>query len=341
MTTSDPRRLPAAVPVRWTVAGVVVTALALLLALLMSGNAAPRVLGDPGALVRWGLPAALALHHVSLSVVVGALAFTRGILAPGLDNEGLRARLVVIAGWAAAIWAAAAAAVLVLTFADTVGHPLDGGIPWGEFGIYAWGTTPGRARVAVLAVALVVLLLSRWRGDAQLVALTLAASTVVPLSQDGHALSSHNSLAPVLLAGHVLGVAAWVGGVVVLGLVADLLRPGRAHPRAVLDTFRRFSRLAGIAYALVFATGVATAALRSGSSAALATPYGGLVLAKTAAMLGLGLIGFRHRRWITSAAASGSAPSAPAWRLIALEILIMGGTIALAVVLGRTAPPAA
>lgn len=341
MTTPDSRRPPAAVPVRWTVTGAAVMALALLLALVVSGNSAPRILGDPGALVRWGLPAALALHHVALSVVVGALAFTRGILAPGLDDERLRARLAAIARWAAALWATAAAAVLVLTFADTIGHPLDGGIPWGEFGIYAWGTTPGRARVAVLAVAFVVLLLARWRGDAQLVALTLAASTVVPLSQDGHALSSHNSLAPTLLAGHVLGVAAWVGGVVVLGLVADLLRPGRAHPRIVLDTFRRFSRLAGIAYALVFATGVATAALRIGTPDALASPYGGLVLAKTAATLGLGVIGFLHRRWISSATASGAAPSTPTWRLIAVEILVMGGTIALAVVLARTAPPVA
>lgn len=343
MSIATPRRVSAARFNRQAATASVVTALALLLALLVSGSAAPRVLGDPGPAVRWGLPVAVLIHHVSLSVLLGALAFTRGVLPPSVDDQQIAARLTRVARWAAATWSGAAAAVLLLGFADTIGRPLALGFPWGDLGVYAWETSPGRARVAVLAVALAVLVLLLWRcaGDAHLVALTLAASTVVPLSQDGHALSSHNPLAPGLLAGHVLGVAVWTGGVLVLGLLSGLLHPHGTASNHLVATFRRFSHLAGAAFALVFATGVASAALRIGSPDALASAYGALVLAKTAAMLGLGLIGYRHRRWITSALRADSSPSAPAWRLITVEILVMGATMALAVALGSTAPPAA
>ncbi|WP_417215570.1 copper resistance D family protein [Arthrobacter sp.] len=321
---------------------IALTAVVLTGALSVAGTAAPRVLGDPGTLVRWGLPAALAVHHVALAVALGALAFARGVRPISFKNPRVSARLVAAARWAALTWAASASAVLAFTFADTLGQPLS--IHRGvvaEFGAYAWGTEPGRARVVVLAVALVVLvlLMARPGGDAHLVALAVAATVVMPLSMDGHALSTHVPWASTVLALHVLGVAVWVGGVIVLGLLSDLLRPGQSTAGESLGTFKRFSLLAGVAYAAVFASGVATAVLRIGSLEALLTSYGILVLVKTGAMLGLGVIGYLHRRWIVAALHSGKMPTAPVWRLISLEILVMTSTMAVAAVLGRTVPP--
>lgn len=320
------------------------TAVALAGALAVAGTAAPRVLGDPGALVRWGLPAALTIHHVALSVVLGSLAFSWGVPPSSFRNPRMASRLVAAGRWAAATWAASAAAIVAFTFADTLGQPLSvhRGVV-AEFETYVWGTEPGRARAVVLAVALVVLLLlvARPGGDAHLAALALAATAVMPLSMDGHALSTHVPWASTALALHVLGVAVWVGGVIVLGLLADLLRPGQSTAGESLGTFTRFSLLAGIAYAAVFASGVATAVLRIGSLDALLTPYGILVLVKTGAMIGLGVIGYLHRRWLVAAVRSGKMPTAPVWRLIGLEILIMASTMAVAAVLSRTVPPGA
>lgn len=323
---------------------IALTAVVLAGALAVAGTAAPRVLGDPGALVRWGLPAALTVHHVALSVVLGALAFARGVIPSTVENPRVSARLVAVGRWAAVTWAASASAVLAFTFSDTLGQPLSvhRGVV-AEFGTYVWGTEPGRARAVVLAVALVVLVLlaARPGGDAHLVALALAATVVMPLSMDGHALSTHVPWASTVLALHVLGIAVWVGGVIVLGLLSDLLRPGQSPAAVSLGTFKRFSLLAGIAYATVFASGVATAVLRIGSLDALLTPYGTLVLVKTGAMLGLGVIGYLHRRWIVAALGSDKMPTAPVWRLIGLEILVMTSTMAVAAVLARTVPPGA
>ncbi|MBM6622322.1 CopD family protein [Micrococcaceae bacterium RIT802] len=343
MTTTSAR--PAAIGWRaiWAGTAIVVTAVVLVGAVGISGAAQPRLLGDPGTLVRWGLPAAVSIHHLAMSIVLASLAFVLWIARAGSDGSRLRARLVAVGRWAAIIWAVSAVAVLFFCFADTIGRPLFAEVPGGEFASYAWGTTPGRARLAVVVLAgLVAVLLQLRRGRIHHpLATVLTAAAVVPLSMDGHALSEQVPWAAAgVLAIHVVGVVLWVGGVIILGLLADLFRPAEAGtPGGGLVVFQRFSRLAGIAYAAVFVSGVATAVLRIPSIEALATPYGVLVLLKTAAILVLGVIGYLHRRWIVAATRSGMMPTAPVARLVAVEILVMGATIALAVALGRTMPP--
>lgn len=344
MTTTFPPRTTTGRRIWWTGTTIAVTALALVAALEISGAAQSRTLGDPGPVVRWGLPAAVAIHHLSLSLVLASLAFVLVIVPGGTEGSRLHARLVTVGRRAAAVWVLSAAAVLVFCFADTIGQPLSAAAAYaGEFTIYAWGTTPGRARAAILALAFMALVLLLLRPGRTLLWLAgiVTASAVVPLSMDGHALSAQVPWAAAgLLAVHVLGVAVWVGGVILLGLLADLLRSGRhGLSEGGLQVFQRFSRLAGAAYAAVFISGLITAVLRMESIDAVATAYGILVLLKTVAILALGVIGYLHRRWIASATRSGSMPTAPVARLVAVEILVMVATIALAVALSRTMPP--
>src|ERR671921_2134897 len=71
----------------WQLAGLGALLLALAAALLFSGAAAAREVSDPGALVRWGLPVAKAIHNVSVATVIGGLIFAVGILPRSLTRR--------------------------------------------------------------------------------------------------------------------------------------------------------------------------------------------------------------------------------------------------------------
>jgi putative copper resistance protein D len=64
----------------WLLAAAAVVVLALVAALIYSGAAATRQLSDPGALTRWGLPAAKAVHNLALAAVIGSLVFAVAIV---------------------------------------------------------------------------------------------------------------------------------------------------------------------------------------------------------------------------------------------------------------------
>ncbi|BCW50252.1 hypothetical protein StoSoilB13_25940 [Arthrobacter sp. StoSoilB13] len=122
----------------WQLAGLAVLFLTLAAALIFSGASAARQVSDPGALVRWGLPVAKAVHNVSIATVIGGLIFAVGILPKNLrasrsrekDLEALEhpafARALAVAAAAGAAWTLSAVAVLVLTYADVAGQGLSG-----------------------------------------------------------------------------------------------------------------------------------------------------------------------------------------------------------------------
>ena len=122
-------------------------------------------------------------------------------------------------------------------------------------------------------------------------------------------------------------------------------RPGlaRRHADITEPTLRRFSSLAGFAFLLVFASGVINASVRVTSWADLfGSAYGQLILAKSAATLVLGGIGFMHRQWVIPQLGSqgaGLSSRRVLWQLVLMELLIMGATSGIAVALGRSAPP--
>ncbi|MFB0834731.1 cytochrome c oxidase assembly protein [Arthrobacter halodurans] len=346
-------------------AGVV----ALVAALLFSGSTAAAQLSDLGALTRWGLPFAVAVHHIAMSATIGALVFAAVVLPrsikpqrarrteggkPGTTDGGGEhpafARAMNLAAGSAIVWTLAAAAVLVFTFSDISGLPLSSDAAYTAAMMdYVLNISVGQAWGWMVAIAAVTSSLAFGVRSPGGVGFAAAFSLlgVLPVSLIGHAAGGDDhwgATNAILL--HLVGVSVWVGGIIVLACLADLLQtraPGRfPGERPVLAgvVLRRFSALATVAFFLVFASGVVSATVRMESVAQLATPYGGLVLAKAALTLLLGLLGLAHRnRVIPQLEAGRMAAAAAAWRIVGVEAAVMAAVMGVATALARTAPP--
>jgi putative copper resistance protein D len=333
----------------------------LVAALLFSGAAAAREVSDPGALVRWGLPVSKAIHNVSVATVIGGLIFAVGILPRGLTRRSRgqeRAeepehpaftRALAVAAVAGAAWTLSAIAVLVLTYSDVAGQGISGDEQFTQALVYFMtDIETGRAWLAVTIIAAVVttaLFGVRSLGGLALT-LVLALIGLVPTALIGHSSSSSDHEGAINSLGlHLVGVSTWVGGIIMLALLSGILTGPKAAAATDIteNTLRRFSALAGFAFVLVFASGVINAGIRVTSwSDLLGSPYGQLILAKAAATLVLGGIGFMHRQWvIPQLGAKGSTMSSRRvlWQLVLAEFLLMGATSGIAVALGRSAPP--
>jgi cytochrome c oxidase assembly factor CtaG len=344
----------------WQLLGLAALLLGLAAALLFSGAAAARAVSDPGVLARWGLPISKAIHNVSLATVIGGLIFAVGILprtsGPRSRTSGADApehpafaRALAIAAAAGAVWTLSAIAVLVLTYSDVAGQGLSGDAEFTRALVYFMtDIDTGRAWLAVTIIGAVVttaLFGVRSLGGLALT-LVLALAGLVPAALIGHSSSSSDHSAAVNSLGlHLVGVSVWIGGIILLALLSGILTGPK--PGTVTDitepTLRRFSALAGFAFVLVFASGVINASIRVTNWADLfGSPYGQLILAKAAATVVLGGIGFMHRQWvIPHLGRKGSALSSRRvlWQLIIAELLIMGATSGVAVALSRSAPP--
>lgn len=355
------------IPVPWQLAGLAALFLGLAAALIFSGAAAARSVADPGALVRWGLPVSKAIHNVSLATVIGGLVFAVGILPQSLngrnhsargrettkDNAGPEhpafTRALAVAAVAGAVWTLSAIAVLVLTYADVAGQGLSGDPAFTQALVYFMtDIETGQAWLAVTIIAAVVttaLFGVRSLGGLALT-LVLALIGLAPAALIGHSSSSSDHEGAINSLGlHLVGVSTWVGGIIILALLSGILTGPKAGATTDITepTLRRFSALAGFAFVLVFASGVINASIRVTSwSDLVGSAYGQLILAKTAAAVVLGGIGFMHRQWvIPQLGRKGSTMSSRRvlWQLVLAELLIMGATSGIAVALGRSAPP--
>jgi cytochrome c oxidase assembly factor CtaG/putative copper export protein len=352
----------------WQLAGLAALFLGLAAALLFSGAAAARGVSDPGALVRWGLPVSKAIHNVSLATVIGGLIFAVAILPRTLSGSRSKdrdasehpafTRALAISAAAGAAWTLSAIAVLVLGYADIAGQGISGDPAFTRSLVYFMtDIETGRAWLTVVIIAAVVttaLFGVRSRGG---LAATLLLSLVglVPAALIGHSSSSSDHEGAINSLGlHLVGVSAWVGGIIILALLSGILTGTGAkavgtggksagNPDITEPTLRRFSALAGFAFALVFASGVVNASIRVTSWGDLfGSSYGQLILAKAAATLVLGGIGLMHRRWVIPQLGDrgiGRSARRLLWQLVLAELIIMGATSGIAVALGRSAPP--
>ena len=353
----------------WQLAGLAALFLGLTAALLFTGAAVAREVSDPGAVVRWGLPISKAIHNVSLATVIGGLIFAAGILPRTLDRRRAKdpeapehpafSRALAIAAAAGVAWTLSSIAVLVLTYADVAGQGVSGDAEFTRALVFFMTDIPtGRAWLSVTIIAAVVTTALFGVRSLTGLALTLVLALVglVPAALIGHSASSNDHEGAISSLGlHLVGVSVWVGGIIVLALLSGLVsgaRPSAAGtavsgpagtPDITGPTLRRFSSLAGFAFLLVFASGVVNSTVRVASWADLfGSPYGQLILAKTAATVVLGGIGFMHRQWVIpqlNRKGSGLSARRVLWQLILMELLIMGATSGIAVALGRSAPP--
>lgn len=322
----------------WRLAALSVAALAAVVAgVAFTGAAAPTALRDPGALVRWGLPVASTAAELAASATLGGLVLLATVLVRRPDGAVVRAASGVT-GAAAAVWTLAAVVELVLTYANVAGLPLDDPAFGGELGQFVTQFELGRVLLTVAVVAAVVTALALLTTS-PLAAVWTAVLVLVALwqsAQTGHAsgAASHD-LATSSMFLHLVGAALWVGTLLALSPLAHRLGADLAPAVA------RFSVIAGWCLVAVAVSGTVNSVIRIGSWSDLGTRYGILLLAKIALFGVLGLLGLAHRRRVVGRlAGDGRAPATWLfWRLVLVELAVMGAVSGVAVALGSSAPP--
>jgi putative copper export protein len=335
----------------WPLVGAASVAAGLLAmaAALLYGGGGPQPalpgLSDPGRLTPWALPVARVLADGGAVVTVGLLLAAAVLVpSPGERLSGTARWYVRAAGLAAAVWAVTAGAAAVFTASDILGRPVaDLGGP----GLLA---DLAQSRALLLTALLALAVAVAWvgvRGRAGAMALlVVAVVAVLPPAFTGHAADAgDHGTAVSSLVFHLAGVTVWVGGLVGLLTYASR-RPGAGggHDRSVSATARRqelyaaarrFSAIATVCVGVVAASGAVNAWVRLDSAAALlGTAYGRLVLAKAAAVVGLAVMGYWHRRATLEPIARGRRGAF--LRLATAEVLIMAATVGLAVGLARS-----
>ncbi|MFI6172500.1 cytochrome c oxidase assembly protein [Nocardia sp. NPDC051052] len=318
-------------------------AIAAVVAALVVGLSAAQALSllgipDPGSLTTYGLPAVRALADLSAALTVGSLLFAAFLVPPQanglLDVGGYRA--VRRASNFALIWACCAALLIPLTVSDTTGQPVKDTLRpealWRAIDQIelagAWRTTV----LFALIVAVGARVALRWGWTPVLFGASIV--TMMPLALTGHSSSGGaHDLATNSLILHLVSAAVWVGGL--FALLAHARRGG-AHTDLAA---RRFSLTASIAFVTIGVSGVINSWVRVPWDELFTTTYGRLVLAKAAALIVLGLIGFAQRRAALPALAANPQDRGALIRFAGVEVLVFAATMGLAVGLGRTPPP--
>ncbi|OLT54574.1 bifunctional copper resistance protein CopD/cytochrome c oxidase assembly protein [Cellulosimicrobium sp. CUA-896] len=361
MTTTAVRRAPsgAARPANpwWLVlagpTAVVVAVLAVLAAgAYSSAFAAVPGFSDPGALARLGTPVVTVLTELSVALTVGSLVLAACVLAPG---EPVR-RALGLAGVASGTWAVLAVVQLVLRYSVISGTPVPAATFGDQLGLFVSQVGLGRnyLLVVVVAAATSAFALAVRGATGALWTAVLALVAVAAQANTGHAAgAASHELAVSSMFLHLAGAALWVGGLGTLAVVrvrGGLGRDGLGRD-GLASAVARYSAIALWCYVAVALSGVVNASIRVEDLADLGTDYGVLLLVKVALIVVLGVVGFAHRELVVRRLSgqqkvrdAGARRAAEAtgwlfWRLVAVELAIMGAVSGVAVALGSTAPP--
>lgn len=294
-----------------------------------------------GGAVRTVYAVARGLAFLGYAVLAGGLLFVAWCWPAGGGSP--RVRGLLVAGWLTTAIATVAAFVLQGVYAAGLGlsHLLEPSLL-----AQTWHGRAGQAdmaRLALLVVGLVLVLVLVLAGaltpprrlavGAPLLATALALTWPVADHASVGRLVPLTELAETV---HLVAMAGWVGGLVVLLVAA--LRPAQPDGAGVVG---RFSRLAGWYVVLVIVTGTFQTWRNVGHWAALIhTTYGLLVVAKIlgiVVLVGLGALARRHlrHRLIRGRPRSGSAGRPP--DLLALRRSVAVEAVVVVAILGVTA----
>jgi len=318
------------------IAALAVAAVAAVVAgIAFTGAAAPTALRDPGALVRWGLPIASTGAELAASATLGGLVLLATVLVRR-DEAVVRAASGITAV-AAAVWTLTAVVELVLTYANVAGlSPTDPAFG-GELGQFVTQFELGRVLLFVAVAAAVVTALALMTtspvGTAWVAGLVLVA--LWQSAQTGHAAgAASHDLATSSMFLHLVGAALWIGTLLALSPLAHRLGADLAPAVA------RFSVIAAWCFAAVAVSGTVNSIIRLGSWDDWTTRYGMLLLVKIALFGVLGLLGLAHRRRVVGRLAGDDrAVRWLFWRLVLVELTVMGAVSGVAVALGSSPPP--
>jgi cytochrome c oxidase assembly factor CtaG/putative copper export protein len=321
-------------------AGAAVGLAALVAALLFTGSTAPLTLGDPGPLVRWGLPVLSLVWQLAAVTTVGLLGLA-AFLMPERGSTHRRATAMRYAVRTGAVWVAAGALTLLLTFADIVGAPPMSGQVLAQFGVFVLSLDITRVlAISVLGALVVTVGASVARARSTMAWLTLLGLLAVVVNAlTGHAANAVGHEEAVNAMGfHLLGITVWVGGLIALVLMRAHL-VGRGHDEDLAVTVQRYSVLALWSYVAVALSGLQSAWLRIGGLEGLTSAYGVLVLVKATVLVGLGVLGWQQRRSVVARLRSSPSARGAFARLATVEVLLMVTATSLGVALSRTVPP--
>ncbi len=295
---------------------------------------APSGLPDAGMMTSTLLPIVGLGQEIAGIAVVGLLVIRLLLTWRRVTDVDLGDRLSGAAVRWAWVWVATAALLTVLTLSDLAGAPVTSLPADRDTVLLLLGTDRVLSVTATLwTAALLVMFARRFQGRVgTAVLLAIAAGGLLPQALTGH-VAHHNqdiTLATIALGVHVVAASVWVGGL--LALIVHL----RRAPAALAAVLPWFSAIAlGCVLAVGLTGVVASVVMLDGWAALWASPRGWLTMAKAAALAGLIVIGWWHRRRTVGAAVDGRL--APLLRLGAVELALMSATVGVAIVLSNAA----
>jgi len=223
----------------------------------------------------------------------------------------------------------------LLNFVNTEIEPIRVGTHLGQAWMlmtFAW--------LGVLALLVAAWVTPRKRESLLASAGVVALGVAFGLSWASHP-ASRGGLALIADYVHLVAAALWVGGLLVLVMLAAATRSmPRSSREAIARTcIARFSSVAVPTVALVALAGVYLA-LRElpGPSALFSSGYGIALLVKSAVVAGALGLGAYHRRLVVPRLTAG-APVASIRGTLTLELGLLVTVLALAAILSQTAPP--
>jgi cytochrome c oxidase assembly factor CtaG/putative copper export protein len=288
-----------------------------------------------GSGTAWALPVARFLHDAASIVTVGFLLLAVALLPDRKGALGPSARAAMrVARLGAAAWLLTVVVEGLLSLSQEAAVPV-GQLHWSNISFYVTNVTEGETYLAVVIAAVLILLtpaVTRVNSAAVLLAVAIVGLALPPLLTGHSASAGNHDAALSSLTIHVLAASLWIGG-----LAAIIWLAYRKAPKSFAIALPRFSTLALVCFATVALSGLLNAYIRIGSFGDLGTRYGGLVLAKAAALIALGIFGYRHRRRTLPAAAGGDKRAFV--RLAGAEVAVMAIAVGLAVALSKSPPP--
>ncbi|ONI82102.1 copper resistance protein CopD [Saccharothrix sp. ALI-22-I] len=303
-------------------------------------SSTPEAVGvaEPGVVVRFAHPLVRTLLDLAATIVVGLSLLPKllGFSRPTLTEPVMRiARPAAVI--AAAVWAFTALLSIVIRAYET--RP-DANLtmPMVVDYVQRVGAGQGLLFSAVCAIAyLWVGAMAVRRGESVPAELRIliAMFGLLPLPVTGHASNwKYHDYSMISMELHVLGAAAWTGGLAALIVLV-------AHRRGLLaDALPKFSKLATIALILVSATGLFNGLLELALNPVVALPaslfttsYGLVLIGKIVCAGLLAALGANIRWRLLPHIAQHKTTAIVTWA--AVELAIMGIAFGLAVILSR------
>lgn len=311
----------------------ITAAIALVVALLFGGGAAPLLVGDPGAVIRWGLPTARTVNNLSAALMIGSMVLALFALRAGEKPFEIAMDTASIG---AAVFTVSSAATAFVTFLAAFNPQVSLEQQFGEqLGRFLLTLPLGQAwLITTIMGAAVTILAFAWRSwTPTLITAVIALAALLPMATQGHSgeLEGHITAVNSILL-HTVGAAVWLGGLMLL----VVLRPVKGIDQQAL--VRRYSSIAIAAFFVVAVSGIVRSTVGVGGWEGLWTPYGLIIIAKAVLLGGMGVLGAWYRARLIPRL-GGQRASSWFWMLVLCEVALMGLASGAAAALARTPPP--